>query len=917
MHERNERVDAFVQALYTAADRDKKPLVRLTHFTLPPSAEDPVEHDIVSWKAQEFAYRQFSQDPDDLPTLARGLFTERMRDEVGEYERILIRGYDKFFNQGELPWTKPEVISTFSTGPYVLSFKENGCIIFLSAVTPKRLLVTSKHSLGLEFEEDKPSHAEMGRSWVQRHLAKCQRTEEDLAAELWDRDETAVLELCDDSFEEHVLPYPPERTGLHLHGLNKNSIDFMTRPMEEVNAFAKSWGFIPVRFLTFDTYAEVEAFAKEVAATGSLHDEPIEGFVVRTSMPSEMPSCPDGMVAPPYHACQTWFYKIKFDEPYLMYRDWRELTRTMLRDKSHWDAAQIVALRSAARNMNVNDQESQDHEAEKDEEQDKETAPQANETSLLNAPSKNALKRAKAKLKREMKRKDDAKAAADRAAGLSQPYPPTPRSRRPETLLYIQWCYDRLYGNSDKNIIPEPALFAHFNEGRGIIALRDHFLAYKASEQGQMALQSLALCRTPQTRDLRQDDRPYEKTLIVPMAVPGCGKTAICVALRHLFGWAHTQSDDVQTKRTGPGFLKNVEKELLAHNVVLADRNNHLLKHRNEMVDIVRRLSEPEKGKTGRIRLCALVWRINGLPHSEIQQVCANRIVERGDRHQCLRIETPGHFQYDTILTRFIKEGEPFQGAQSGEGSFGVADDQFDEAVWLDIHKSMREILEQILHHLCPIMDVSMPSDPQISEALEVACTYQPSVRKPLPKMEAENDPLAVHPSSYLGVFFPVKAHMLTKQVLEKAATNELSTSARSMLENIEARNRVIQDPHITLIHRQDVESGKTDQDTWDNLFKFATKHKGLHPSVDVKLSALLWNERVMAFEVGAMYCGEWGSDKPLGFREKHHVTVGTAAKGINPFEANELWNEHALAQRIDIDMVPMEGFLIFKSNPR
>jgi len=65
------------------------------------------------------------------------------------------------------------------------------------------------------------------------------------------------------------------------------------------------------------------------------------------------------------------------------------------------------------------------------------------------------------------------------------------------------------------------------------------------------------------------------------------------------------------------------------------------------------------------------------------------------------------------------------------------------------------------------------------------------------------------------------------------------------------------------------------------------------------------------------MYCGEWGSDKPLGFREKHHVTVGTAAKGINPFEANELWNEHALAQRIDIDMVPMEGFLIFKSNPR
>ena len=93
----------------------------------------------------------------------------------------------------------------------------------------------------------------MGWHWVRHHLAQAGRSEEALANELWNRNETAVFELCDDSFEEHVLPYSPERTGLHLHGLNKNTVDFETRPMVEVKAFAEAWGFFPVRYLTFQT----------------------------------------------------------------------------------------------------------------------------------------------------------------------------------------------------------------------------------------------------------------------------------------------------------------------------------------------------------------------------------------------------------------------------------------------------------------------------------------------------------------------------------------------------------------------------------------------------------------------------------------------------------------------------------------
>src|SRR6266498_1138390 len=47
-----------------------------------------------SWKYQEWDYKR-----DDLPTYARGLFTTRTKRGTPE---IVIRGYDKFFNVGEV-----------------------------------------------------------------------------------------------------------------------------------------------------------------------------------------------------------------------------------------------------------------------------------------------------------------------------------------------------------------------------------------------------------------------------------------------------------------------------------------------------------------------------------------------------------------------------------------------------------------------------------------------------------------------------------------------------------------------------------------------------------------------------------------------------------------------------------------------
>jgi len=60
--------------------------------------------------------------PSPFPTLARGLFSKVIRDDDPENDdkrkgkkkpkthRIVVRGYDKFFNIGEVPWTS---VSTY------------------------------------------------------------------------------------------------------------------------------------------------------------------------------------------------------------------------------------------------------------------------------------------------------------------------------------------------------------------------------------------------------------------------------------------------------------------------------------------------------------------------------------------------------------------------------------------------------------------------------------------------------------------------------------------------------------------------------------------------------------------------------------------------------------------------------------
>ncbi|KAF2762058.1 tRNA ligase [Pseudovirgaria hyperparasitica] len=287
--------------------RGKGLSVKKNTYTLPSGRK------VDSWRMQDWDYKK-----PNLPTYARGLFTYQTLD--GK-QAIAVRGYDKFFNHGEVKKTEWKNVELNTKGPYELSVKENGCIIFISGLDDGSLLVCSKHSTGAR--PDLPvSHSAAGEKWVERHLTSVGKTKEELARRLHQLNVTAVAELCDDDFEEHVLEYAPDAAGLYLHGVNLNVPEFATYPGHHVDKFAEEWGFRKTMYVMENNIGHVKTFLEHVAETGNYDGRDTEGFVIRCQA-RESPNAP----------WEDWFFKYKFEEPYLMYRQWRECTKAIIAGK--------------------------------------------------------------------------------------------------------------------------------------------------------------------------------------------------------------------------------------------------------------------------------------------------------------------------------------------------------------------------------------------------------------------------------------------------------------------------------------------------------------------------------------------------------------------------------------------------------
>ncbi|KAJ6514178.1 RNA ligase [Mycena vitilis] len=778
----------------------KPKLVRSSKYAAP---GDP-SISVASWKMAEHKYYEV---PSPFPTLARGIFTEQQPD--GKH-RIIARGYDKFFNIGEVGWTTWISLEEHTTGPYTLSLKSNGCIIFIAALTPEKLIITSKHSVGSAKDDKKLSHADAGEKWLRRYLAEKGRTEADLAGVLWQNNWTAVSELCDDSFEEHVLAYPPEMTGLHLHGLNESTKAFQTLPHAAVDAFAAEWGFIQTASTQLDTIAAVREFTTEVGKTGAWNGVPVEGFVVRTQV-APPPATATQRSTPPYPPGSSFFFKVKFDEPYMMYRDWREVTKMLL--------------------------------------------------TMRGKKGKNS-------------------------DGMSIGALPKTKMRRAETQAYARWVIEEIRRN--------PAAFEEYNENKGIIAARERFFAYLASDEGKKEMQKLQTKSDTSATTAEKGD--FGKTIIVPVAIPGCGKTAVAVALAYIFKFGHTQSDDVHAKKSAPVFIKNVVDLLKTHDVVIADKNNHLQQHREALRTVTASFEPP-------VRLLALNWSIDNQPVAIAHRICSNRIYQRGEKHQTLRPDRAK--AHEDVLWTFLTKAEP------------LAPSEVDHVVEMELTDGLEESVKRAVDACVRVLGLPTPHPRTIVSAVQHARNYAPAAKTIRPDPPAGKKKEAPAPR-----FFALLPEVEFATLLAPVLANVPFWTA------LQAAARIVKRPHVTLVHKnalkeENREAAAAANELWARCK--ALNEMGTPPMFRFRLGHVVWNERIMAVTVEEVELAEEGLAEgegdmghagtqfvarlPEEAKKRLHVTVGTRDGNVPPVEAKGMvtaWREDPTsAQSIPLhDMV-------------
>jgi tRNA ligase len=754
----------------------------------------PNGRSVDSWKMNEWDYKK-----EHLPTYARGLFTYKTLD--GHVE-IAVRGYDKFFNHGEVRKTEWQNVETGTRGPYELSVKENGCIIFISGLDDGTLLVCSKHSTGARGDVAL-SHACAGERWVERHLATVGKTKKDLAERLRQMNATLVAELCDDEFEEHVLAYTPEQAGLYVHGINLNLPQFTTYPGPLVDKFADEWGMKKVQYVMIDDIEEVRNFLEKVAETGNYNGRDTEGFVIRCQarVTDDAP-------------WEDWFFKYKFEEPYLMYRQWRECTKAII--------------------------------------------------------------------------------------GAKQPRYKKHKQITEEYLEYVR-----------RRFVREPGLAKQYNLNHGIIKMRDDFLRERGMT-GAEIIQHELLNGT-------QEDKDADRNIVlVPIATIGCGKTTLGLALVKLFGWGHFQNDNVKVKKGRPQvFADTIASMLITNPVVIADRNNHQKRERDQLLGDVSKLNREA-------RFVALHYVHERSNFDSIRQATRGRVLSRGDNHQTIQAGSKDQGEIIEIMEGFMHRFQPVDPSEA-------PDDQFDLVINLDPVVESRENLELIIAKLFEkypalFKDRSMPSDSDMDDAIHWAMNdYNPDFKMDLSrgggaKGKNQNQDQVFNANGRGGPkqpqqkavkqprmeYFSVRLNtQRVTAILDTLFRGKDAQTAR-LYRHLQQSRRIQNEFHVTLMHRA---SASEDKAYWDKLIKL---HESLQQTdstrgswdpelgkCGVQLERVVWDDRIMCFVVRLdgsttfQMQGAGGSGtEQIQFESVNpvaHVTVGTADQSIKPKESNDL----------------------------
>jgi tRNA ligase len=597
-----------------------------------------------------------------------------------------------------------------------------------------------------------------------------------------------------------------------------------------------------VVYVMEDDIRQVKTFLDKVAETGNYNGRDTEGFVIRCQ-------ARDGEDGP----FVDWFFKYKFEEPYLMYRQWRECTKALIGGK-----------------------------------------------------------------------------------------PPRYKKHEAITKEYLDFARRKFAQN--------PGLAKSYNANHGIIKLRDEFLAFRGTTGADIIRQELE-------QGPVESKKAARNIVLVPIATIGCGKTTLALALVKLFGWGHYQNDNVKAKKgRGQIFADTISSLLITNPVVIADRNNHQKRERDQIItDISRNVPDA--------RFVALHYVHDRSNYDNIREATRKRVLDRGDNHQTIQAGSKGSGEIIEIMEGFMHRFQPVDPSDA-------PDDTFDLVVNLDPTVDSRENLEVIIGKMFETYPAlfegrDMPTDVDMDSAVEWALNdYRPDfkmdlsrgggggkglpnfndnqVRQNMQRSENQNprkpSQAEAKPKKAPRMeYFSVRLNTQRVGSVLDALFNDKDAETSRFYKQLKQSRRIQNEFHVTLMHRA---SAPDNQAYWDKLIKLheasqqtATTNGSWEPELghcSVHMERLIWDDRIMCFVIRLhgsstiQVAGEAGTaTEELVFESVNpvaHITVGTANQNIKPKESNDLlqrWLNEGSGGQTGIGEIAVKGNVMLDGSVR
>jgi len=216
-----------------------------------------------------------------------------------------------------------------------------------------------------------------------------------------------------------------------------------------------------------------------------------------------------------------------------------------------------------------------------------------------------------------------------------------------------------------------------------------------------------------------------------------------------------------------------------------------------------------------------------------------------------------------------------------------ISENEVDDVIDMDIEEGIEENLARAVEGIVRVLGIERPSEEKVKEALTTARTY---AYTPAEKEREKGKKTKKEPKPrYFGLLPEID---LEAVVGSKVAELEATHPARIFWQELVKNGRVASRPHITLVHSKSLPA---EQPLWDRSMSLHCSTSP--PTFNFQLSHLLCNDRVMAIAIadleavveedaddtsGVDFVGKMGDD----VKQRLHITVGTAGRDVNPFEA-------------------------------